>query len=126
MEKRRRSLDARSPSEPTREARPSDPRRQDDRRDRDRRDQRNRDEQLSLRAASAAASGEVLDGPLVKLQELTNTLAQHKQYIVERKQLKSQDEELAKKQKGFQRSMDKWVRARQAHLRTSALRTNCS
>lgn len=103
-------------SEPTREARPSDPRRQDDRRDRDRRDQRNRDEQLSLRAASAAASGEVLDGPLVKLQELTNTLAQHKQYIVERKQLKSQDEELAKKQKGFQRSMDKWVRARQAHL----------
>ncbi|MFN7878211.1 MAG: ATP-binding protein [Pirellula sp.] len=103
-------------SESTREARPSDPRRQDDRRDRDRRDQRNRDEQLSLRAASAAASGEVLDGPLVKLQELTNTLAQHKQYIVERKQLKSQDEELAKKQKGFQRSMDKWVRARQAHL----------
>jgi hypothetical protein len=57
-----------------------------------------------------------MDGPLVKLQELTNTLAQHKQYIVERKQLKSQDEELAKKQKGFQRSMDKWVRARQAHL----------
>ena len=105
-------------SEPARDTRQSDARRQDDRRDRDRdrRDQRNRDEQLSLRAASAAASGEVMDGPLVKLQELTNTLAQHKQYIVERKQLKSQDEELAKKQKGFQRSMDKWVRARQAHL----------
>ena len=104
--------------EPSRDVRQSDARRQDDRRDRDRdrRDQRNRDEQLSLRAASAAASGEVMDGPLVKLQELTNTLAQHKQYIVERKQLKSQDEELAKKQKGFQRSMDKWVRARQAHL----------
>jgi uncharacterized protein YhaN len=105
-------------TEQARDVRQSDAKRQDDRRDRDRdrRDQRNRDEQLSLRAASAAASGEVLDGPLVKLQELTNTLAQHKQYIVERKQLKSQDEELAKKQKGFQRSMDKWVRARQAHL----------
>ncbi len=104
--------------EQSRDGRQSDARRQEDRRDRDRdrREQRNRDEQLSLRAASAAASGEVLDGPLVKLQELTNTLAQHKQYIIERKQLKSQDEELAKKQKGFQRSMDKWVRARQAHL----------
>lgn len=113
-------------SDTSRDSRQADSRRPEDRRDRDRerdrdrdrdrREQRNRDEQISLRAASAATNSNVQDGPLVKLQELTNTLAQHRQYVVERKQLKLQDEELGKKQRGFQRAMDKWIRARQAHL----------
>ncbi|MBU6176054.1 MAG: hypothetical protein KGQ60_19785, partial [Planctomycetes bacterium] len=85
-------------------------------RDRDRREQRHRDEQLSLRAASSAALAESADGPLLKLQELTNTLAQHKQYILQRKELKGQDEELARKQKSMQRLLDKWIRSRQSHL----------
>ncbi|MEQ1829565.1 MAG: AAA family ATPase, partial [Pirellula sp.] len=90
-----------------------------DRRDqRDHRDQRNRDEQLAIRAASAAAQtgdGKV-EGPILKLQELSNTLAQHQQYITQRRQLRTEDEELAKKQKSLQRLMDRWIRARQAHL----------
>lgn len=90
--------------------------RRDERRDRDRRDQRQRDEQVSLRAAAAAAAPETTEGPLLKLQELTNTLAQHKQYIVLRKELKSQDEELARKQKIAMRGMEKWIRTRQSHL----------
>jgi uncharacterized protein YhaN len=109
-----RSESNRDPSrQPSAEIRRTEERRD---RDRDRRDQRHRDEQLSLRAASAAALAESADGPLLKLQELTNTLAQHKQYIVQRKELKGQDEELARKQKSMQRLLDKWIRARQSHL----------
>lgn len=96
-----------------------DPREQRDRRDnRDNRDQRNRDEQVALRAASAATQPHdgVADGPILKLQELSNTLAQHQQYITQRKQLRIEDEELARKQKSLQRLMDRWVRARQSHL----------
>jgi hypothetical protein len=76
-----------------------DPREQRDRRDN--RDQRNRDEQVALRAASAAAQPHdgVAEGPILKLQELSNTLAQHQQYVTQRKQLRIEDEELARKQK---------------------------
>ncbi len=93
-----------------------DPREQRDRRDN--RDQRNRDEQVALRAASAATQPHdgVADGPILKLQELSNTLAQHQQYITQRKQLRIEDEELARKQKSLQRLMDRWIRARQSHL----------
>ena len=98
------------------EAKREDRRDRDRDRDRDRRDQRQRDEQLSLRAAAAAAAPDNSEGPLLKLQELTNTLAQHKQYIVLRKELKSQDEELARKQKIATRGMEKWIRTRQSHL----------
>jgi DNA repair exonuclease SbcCD ATPase subunit len=99
-----------------------------DRDRRDRRDQRSRDDQnsisrsasegIALRAASAASqsSETTHDGPLLKLQELSNTLAQHQQYITQRKQLRLQDEELARKQKSMQRLMDRWIRARQTHL----------
>ena len=84
----------------------------------DKRDQRNRDEQLALRAAVAntLTKDGVTDGPLLKLQELSNTLAQHQQYITLRRQLRTEDEELAKKQKSSQRLMDRWIRARQTHL----------
>jgi hypothetical protein len=93
-----------------------DQREQRDRRDN--RDQRNRDEQVALRAASAATQPHdgVAEGPILKLQELSNTLAQHQQYITQRKQLRIEDEELARKQKSLQRLMDRWVRARQSHL----------
>jgi uncharacterized protein YhaN len=99
----------------------SDRDRRDSRDQRDRRDgreQRNRDEQIAIRAASAAAqTGDgIADSPLLKLQELSNTLAQHQQYITQRKQLRLEDEEMARKQKSLQRLMDRWIRARQSHL----------
>lgn len=96
----------------------SDRDRRDQRDSRDRRDQRSRDEQLALRAASAASQStdNIADGPILKLQELSNTLAQHQQYITQRKQLRIEDEELARKQKSMQRLMDRWIRARQTHL----------
>lgn len=96
-----------------------DERREDRRekeRGRDRHEQRERDEQISLRAAAAAAAPDSVEAPLLKLQELTNLLAQHKQYIIQRKELKLQDEELSKKQKIAQKGMDKYIRSRQAYL----------
>ena len=90
-----------------------------DARDRgDKREQRNRDDQVALRAAAATSLPKdgVTDGPLLKLQELSNTLAQHQQYITLRRQLRTEDEELSKKQKSLQRLMDRWIRARQTHL----------
>jgi len=102
--------------EQTRDQNRSSDQKRDDRRDRDRREQRQRDEQISIRAATSAAAPMTSEGPLLKLQELTNTLAQHKQYLVQRKDLKSQDEELSRKQKSLQRLMDKWIRARQSLL----------
>ncbi len=90
-----------------------------DSRDRvDKREQRNRDDQVALRTAAATALPKdgVTDGPLLKLQELSNTLAQHQQYIALRRQLRAEDEELSKKQKSLQRLMERWIRARQTHL----------
>ncbi len=90
-----------------------------DSRDRvEKRDQRNRDDQIALRAAAANTHSKdgVVEGPLLKLQELSNTLAQHQQYITLRRQLRTDDEELSKKQKSLQRLMDRWIRARQTHL----------
>jgi len=96
-----------------------DSRDRNDSRDRgDKREQRNRDDQMALRAAAATSLPKdgVTDGPLLKLQELSNTLAQHQQYITLRRQLRTEDEELSKKQKSLQRLMDRWIRARQTHL----------
>jgi uncharacterized protein YhaN len=90
----------------------------DSRERRDNREQRNRDEQMAIRAASAAtqSTDNGADSPILKLQELSNTLAQHQQYITQRKQLRIEDEELSRKQKSLQRLMDRWIRARQTHL----------
>ena len=96
-----------------------DGRDRNDSRDRgDKREQRSREDQLALRAAVATSLPKdgVTDGPLLKLQELSNTLAQHQQYVALRRQLRSEDEELSKKQKSLQRLMDRWIRARQTHL----------
>ncbi|MFN6140325.1 MAG: ATP-binding protein [Planctomycetota bacterium] len=54
--------------------------------------------------------------PQQRLQQLVNTLAQQKQYLTQRKDLKLQDEELSKKQKGFRRSVDRLISARQSYL----------
>ncbi len=43
-------------------------------------------------------------------------LAQQQQYITQRKTLRAEDEELAKKQKSLQRMIDKLIRSRQALL----------
>ena len=58
----------------------------------------------------------VVDLPQQRLQHLVNTLAQHKQYLVQRKDLKLQDEELSKKQKGVRRSAERLISARQSYL----------
>lgn len=109
----------RAPSERADTSRDSSDRNGNRDRDRkDRRDNRYREEQpITLRSASALSPAELAgDGPLLKLQDLSNTLAQHQQYISQRKQLKTEDEELSRKQKGLQKTADKWVRARQSHL----------
>ncbi len=67
----------------------------------------------------ANATSEVADafeGPVLRLQELNGLLAQQQQYITQKKQLKSEDEELSKRQKALQRTIDKIVRSRQALL----------
>jgi len=105
-------------NQPTNNNKNSERDRRDSRDRSDKRDQRNRDDQVALRAAAATTLPKdgVTDGPLLKLQELSNTLAQHQQYVTLRRQLRSEDEELSKKQKSMQRLMDRWLRARQTHL----------
>jgi len=67
-------------------------------------------------ASAASMQDPSIAGPQQKLQELVNTLAQHQQYIAQRRELRNEDEELAKKQKGTRRLMDRAIRARQALL----------
>ncbi len=57
-----------------------------------------------------------IDSPVLRLQELQGLLAQQQQYISQRKQLKNEDEELSRRQKALQRTIDKIVRTRQALL----------
>jgi uncharacterized protein YhaN len=57
-----------------------------------------------------------VDIPQQRLQHLVNTLATHKQYLKQRKDLKLQDEELSKKQKGLRRTVDRLISARQSYL----------
>ncbi len=80
----------------------------------------NRFGETSLAAAKptslSASDLSSIDGPVAKLQELTVQLAQQQQYIAQRKQLKLEDEELAKKQKMVQKSIDRIIRSRQALL----------
>jgi DNA repair exonuclease SbcCD ATPase subunit len=54
--------------------------------------------------------------PQQRLQQMINALAQHKQYLAQRKDLRLQDEELSKKQKGFRRSVEKLISSRQSYL----------
>jgi DNA repair exonuclease SbcCD ATPase subunit len=54
--------------------------------------------------------------PQQRLQQLINTLAQQKQYLTQRKDLKLQDEELSKKHKGLRRSVERLISSRQSYL----------
>ncbi len=87
-----------------------------ERRDRDGRPTRD-DASLSLRDSAAVNfNTSAVEAPQQKLQELVNTLAQHQQYSAQRKDLKNEDEELAKKQKGLRRNMERLISARQSYL----------
>jgi len=98
--------------------------RNDRNRDRDRNDRRDRDGRpmrdevsVSIRdAASVKINTNAVEAPQQKLQELVNTLAQHQQYSAQRKDLKNEDEELSKKQKGLRRNMERLMSARQSYL----------
>jgi hypothetical protein len=91
-----------------------------------RHEQRAQEAQLNLvRTASSDRSNpsngtgiddSALSGPVLKLQELTGLLAQQQQYITQRKQLRTEDEELSRKQKSLQRTIDKIIRSRNALL----------
>ncbi|MFM8396623.1 MAG: ATP-binding protein, partial [Pirellula sp.] len=54
--------------------------------------------------------------PQQRLQQMLTALAQHKQYLAQRKDLKLQDEELSKKHKGFRRSVERLISSRQSYL----------
>lgn len=54
--------------------------------------------------------------PQQRLQQLVNTLAQHRQYLTQRRDLRQQDEELHKKQKGIKRSVERLISSRQSYL----------
>ncbi len=66
--------------------------------------------------SGSSAENTAIGGPVLKLQELTGLLAQQQQYITQRKQLKTEDEELSRKQKSLQRTIDKIIRSRNALL----------
>ncbi|MDZ4848858.1 MAG: AAA family ATPase [Pirellulaceae bacterium] len=111
-----------------------DDRSRDARRSEHRSEQRSNDPRLNLvrTATSNSSSGSTngvadsvsVDGPVVKLQELTGLLAQQRQYITQRKQLRSDDEELSRKQKTIQRTIDKIIRSRQALLAELAVESS--
>jgi uncharacterized protein YhaN len=95
------------------------PQRSEQRQDRDdRRDRPRRDEPaLTLRDATAVGNVEAaIEAPLQKLQLLVNTVAEHQQYSAQRRELKSEDEDLSKKQKGLRRHMEKLISTRQSQL----------
>lgn len=71
----------------------------------------------SLREAANLKPNDLsVEGPQQKLQSLLNTLAQHRQYLAQRKELKREDEEVAKKYKGIQRQVERLVASRQSFL----------
>jgi len=67
-------------------------------------------------AANLKPSDLSVEGPQQKLQALLNTLAQHRQFLAQRKELKREDEEVSKKQKGVQRQVERLISTRQSYL----------
>ncbi|MFN7735139.1 MAG: ATP-binding protein [Pirellula sp.] len=95
-----------------------------ERRDRDGRVMRD-EASLSLRdSAAVKINSNAVEAPQQKLQELVNTLAQHQQYSAQRKDLKNEDEELARKQKGLRRNMERLISARQSYLTELGVETS--
>ncbi len=69
-----------------------------------------------VRSGSESTEGMPTDGAVSKLQELTAMLASQQSYIQQKKQLKEEDEQLAKQQKAIRKGIDKIVLARQSLL----------
>jgi uncharacterized protein YhaN len=78
---------------------------------------------FKLAALSSPVSTNTIEAPQQRLQELVNTLAQHQQFLAQRRELKNEDEELGKKQKHLRRLMERTIRARQAMLVDLAVET---
>ncbi|MFZ4080967.1 MAG: ATP-binding protein [Pirellula sp.] len=76
----------------------------------------NRERESSRDAVSLKASDLSIEVPQQRLNQLVNSLAQQKQYLKQRKDLKSQDEELSKKQKGIRRTVERLISSRQSYL----------
>ncbi|MCU0708018.1 MAG: hypothetical protein MUF23_06985, partial [Pirellula sp.] len=83
------------------------------------------DAKLTVKPSAFAGpvSSNSIEAPQQRLQELVNTLAQQQQFLAQRKELKNEDEELAKKQKHTRRLMERSIRARQALLADLAVET---
>jgi uncharacterized protein YhaN len=85
----------------------------EDGKERHRRDEAN----LSLRdAGNVKSSDSSIEVPQQRLQGMINTLAEQQQYQSQRRELKHEDEELSKKQKGLRRHRERLVSARQSQL----------
>ncbi|MFN9851370.1 MAG: ATP-binding protein, partial [Planctomycetota bacterium] len=78
---------------------------------------------MKIAALSSPVSTQTIEAPQQRLQELVNTLAQHQQFLAQRRELKNEDEELGKKQKHLRRLMERTIRARQAMLADLAVET---
>ncbi|MCY2975190.1 MAG: AAA family ATPase [Planctomycetota bacterium] len=72
----------------------------------------------ALNRVTSNNSGEAVspDSPVAKIQELSALVAQQQQYITQKKQLRSEDEELRKRQKTFQRTIEKIIRTKNTLL----------
>jgi DNA repair exonuclease SbcCD ATPase subunit len=78
---------------------------------------------IKVAALSSPVATHTIEAPQQRLQELVNTLAQHQQFLAQRRELKIEDEELGKKQKLLRRLMERNIRARQSMLADLAVET---
>jgi uncharacterized protein YhaN len=78
---------------------------------------------IKVAALSSPVATNTIEAPQQRLQELVNTLAQHQQFLAQRRELKNEDEELGKKQKLLRRLMERNIRARQSMLADLAVET---
>ncbi|MBU6237983.1 MAG: AAA family ATPase [Planctomycetes bacterium] len=78
---------------------------------------------IKVAALSSPVATHTIEAPQQRLQELVNTLAQHQQFLAQRRELKNEDEELGKKQKLLRRLMERNIRARQSMLADLAVET---
>jgi uncharacterized protein YhaN len=77
---------------------------------------RNNEVQEASLAAAVNRNPEAGNLSIQRLHEFTNLLAQHQQYLAQRKQLKAEDEELGRKHRAIQKGLDKLTRGRQTLL----------
>jgi uncharacterized protein YhaN len=78
---------------------------------------------IKVAALSSPVATHTIEAPQQRLQELVNILAQHQQFLTQRRELKNEDEEIGKKQKLLRRLMERNIRARQSMLADLAVET---